>query len=353
MGKTLVILTPGFAADENDSNCLPPVQQFVRSFTKANPALQVIILAVAYPFTKRPYQWHGCTVIPFNGNRYRKLLRPFLWEKIRKRLKYIAQSEKLTGLLSFWCGEWAMIGTQFAKKHNIPHYCWLQGQDCRPGNKYAPYLQGKPGELIALSDALAANFCKNYGTAPEHTIPFGAVPPAQNNAIKTIDIIGAGSLIPLKQYHIFVQVIHQLKNTMPGTRAILCGKGPQLDALRQLAKTLQLESNIEFTGELPHSEVLRLMQQSKILLHPSSYEGFSTVCTEALQSACHVISFCRAMDKDIDQWHIVNGEKEMCEKTLAILQNPGTAYKPVVPYSMQESITAIARLFGYSETSTL
>jgi glycosyltransferase involved in cell wall biosynthesis len=352
MGKTLVILTPGFPAGENDSTCLPPVQQFVQHFKATYPSLSIVIIAIAYPFTTTTYQWHGCTVIPFRGNRYRKLLRPLLWLKTRLQLQQLAQTNELIGILSFWCGEWAMIGTRFAASHHLPHYCWLQGQDCRPGNKYARYFLQKPQELIALSDSLADNFFSNYHTAPAHTIPFGTMPAAQNSVTKTIDIIGVGSLIPLKQYHIFIQVIHQLKKTIPGIKAVLCGKGPQLHALQQLTKKLNLENNILFAGELPHSEVLQLMQQSKILLHPSSYEGFSTVCTEALQCSCHVISFCRAMNADIEHWHIVNNEEEMCESALVILQNPGTVYTSIMPYHMQTSITAIASLFHYNETST-
>jgi glycosyltransferase involved in cell wall biosynthesis len=350
MDKTLVILTPGFPAGENDSTCLPPVQQFIKHLKEKFPQLTIIVLAIAYPFTNKSYTWHGCTVIPLRGNRYRKLLRPLLWQKIRNRLNNTRRSSNITGMLSFWCGEWAMLGTRFGEKYKIPHYCWLQGQDSRPGNKYARYFQNKQDELIALSDSLAKEFFKNYQTAPAQVIPFGTIPIKLSHTERHIDIIGVGSLIPLKQYHIFIQVIHQLKKIIPGIKAMLCGKGTEMNELQQMVKILKLEDNIEFTGEKQHHEVFELMQQSRILLHPSSFEGFSTVCAEALQCGCHVISFCRAMNRDIEQWHIVTGEAAMYQQALALLQNPATIYKTVTPFTMDESVGAITALLNYTET---
>jgi glycosyltransferase involved in cell wall biosynthesis len=352
MNNTLVIVTPGFPADENDSTCLPPVQQFVQHFKAKHPRLKIIILAVAYPFVNKSYQWHGCTVMPLLGNRYRKVLRPLLWQKIRSRLNSTRRSNRVIGLLSFWCGEWAMLGTKFGEKHRIPHYCWLQGQDSRAGNKYARYFLQKPNELIALSDASATEFFSNYGVRPAHTIPFGAKPIQPSHPTRHIDIIGVGSLIPLKQYHIFIQVVHQLTKTMPHIKAVLCGKGTAMNELRQLVKTLHLEQNIQFIGEKPHNEVFEWMQQSKILLHPSSFEGFSTVCTEALQCGCHVISFCRAMDREIEQWYIVNDEAAMVRQAISLLQNPAVVYTSVIPYTMDESANVIETLLHYNETST-
>ncbi len=353
MDNTLVILTPGFPASESDSTCLPPIQQFIRHFKEANPSLRIIIIAIAYPFTTSSYSWHGCTVYPLRGNRYRKILRPLLWQKIRNRLNAARQQHHVIGLLSFWCGEWAMIGTKFGEKFRIPHYCWLQGQDSRPGNKYARYFQHKPGELLALSDALAREFFTNYQTAPARVIPFGTVPIKLSPHKRHIDIIGVGWLIPLKQYHIFIQVIERLKKTLPAVKVVLCGKGPEMQELQQMVNTLQLEENIHFTGEMQHPQVLELMQQSRILLHPSSFEGFSTVCTEALQCGCHVISFCRAMDADIEQWHIVNDEAAMYQQAISLLGNTDEVYQSTVPYTMDESTAAINELLHYNETSTV
>ena len=107
-----------------------------------------------------------------------------------------------------------------------------------------------------------------------------------------------------------------------------------------------LEENVSLAGELPYQEVLAMMQRAKILLHPSAYEGFSGVCMEALYAGAHVISFCRAMNENIDHWYIVQSEEEMKEKILELLHDPGTAYKSVTAFPMDDTVKKIMELFS-------
>ena len=53
---------------------------------------------------------------------------------------------------------------------------------------------------------------KNYGIVPKHHVPVGIDASMFNawNAIRDIDVMGAGSLIPLKRYDLFIQLIQQL-----------------------------------------------------------------------------------------------------------------------------------------------
>ena len=133
---------------------------------------------------------------------------------------------------------------------------------------------------------------------------------------RDITILGVGSLIPLKQYDVFIDVVKEIIKEIPLTNAILCGKGPEEIQLQKLIEQYQLQDNIILTGEKPHTETLRLMQRTKIFLHTSNYEGFSTVCLEALYAGCHVISFIKPMQHDIDHWHIVKTKVEMIKKQL-------------------------------------
>ena len=106
------------------------------------------------------------------------------------------------------------------------------------------------------------------------------------------------------------------------------------------------------TGEKPHVEVLRIMHRTKVFLHTSNYEGFSTVCLEALYAGCHVISFIKPMEHNIEHWHIVQTKEEMEKKAIEILKNPGIAYRAVLPYTMDDSARAVMHLFNYKESAT-
>jgi hypothetical protein len=88
------------------------------------------------------------------------------------------------------------------------------------------------------------------------------------------------------------------------------------------------------------------MQRSKILLHPSSYEGLGMVCLEALYTGAHVISFCQPFKQPIPHWHIVKDEAEMTEKALQLLAQDDLDHFPVLPFEVNKVATQIISLFG-------
>jgi glycosyltransferase involved in cell wall biosynthesis len=345
---TLVILTPGFPQSEADTTCLPMQQQLVKNIKENFPGLDIIVLSFQYPFLKKTYKWFDIPVISHGGKNRGGLARLLLWYKLNTTLKDLRRNNNIIGVLSFWYGECAWVGKNFANKNNIKHFCWILGQDAKKSNKYIKYLRLKASELIALSDFIQDKFEKNHGTRPQFMIPPGIDPKQFNHPIqeKDIDIIAVGSLIPLKQYGIFVEVIAEIKKHIPGIKAMLIGDGPEKNKLQRLIVSNGLESNITLTGELSHPEVLQHMQRGKVFLHPSSYEGFGVVCIEALYAGCQVISFCRPMKQDIQNWHIVKTKEEMYENSLNLLRDNHPKFESVLVYPIEDSAKAIMRLFN-------
>lgn len=344
----LIILSPGFPANERDTTCLPAQQNFVKALNESFPEIKIIILAFDYPFSKEEYHWFGSKVIPFNGYARRKFSRVLLWRTIWKKMKRLEKENHVIGLLSFWCSDCALLAKKFGKKYSLKHYCWIMGQDAKKGNKYVKLIKPQSSELIALSDFLAEEFYRNYKTRPAQIIP-NAVDPRLFSSPpikKDIDILGAGSLIPLKRYDIFISVIDELKKQIPSITTVICGKGEEENNLRELIKRGGLEKNISMVGERPYHEVLKFMQRSVILLHPSSYEGCSGACLEALAAGAHVVSFTRAMNDEIDHWHIVNTQEEMTSQVSELLMTKTTKHVPVLPFKINDCAKQIMKLFG-------
>ncbi len=345
--KTLVIVSPGFPENEADSTCLSHLQIFVKTLKESNPALNIVVLALDYPFSSNEYQWHGLRIIPFGRKNSSLLFRVFARLRIWALLRELNNNYQVIGLLSFWLGKCAFIADSFGKKYGLRHYCWVLGQDARPGNKYVNKINPAVGSLMAVSDFVAGNLNKNYGVLPRHIIPIG-INASLYNAVhvsRDIDVLGVGSLIPLKQYPVFLEIIRDLKHFFPGIKAVICGDGPDMEQLRALVNAMGLENNISLTGELPHSKILALMQQSKIFLHPSNYEGFSTVCLEALYAGNQVVSFIRPMSSDIENWHIAIDKNHMLQLVKDMLQSSVVKYQLVLPYSVQDSAAAVIGLF--------
>ncbi|MFC0773510.1 glycosyltransferase family 4 protein [Terrimonas alba] len=345
--NTLIILTPGFAESEADTTCLPMQQQLVKSLRENNPDLAIKIISFQYPYHTNKYNWFDVEVIPFNGQNKGGLRRLWLRKKIFSGLDIIYKKEAVTGLLSFWYGECAAVGNKYARKKKLPHFCWISGQDARKENRYPGKIKLPPGSLVALSDFLQDEFEKNHHARPEYVIPPGIQPQPDTELIreKDIDLLAVGSLIPLKQHELFIEVVAEIKKTHSAIKAALVGKGVQMQKLQHMIYQLALGDSIILTGELPHPETLHMMRRSKILLHPSSYEGFSGVCMEALSEAAHIISFCQPMKTTIKQWHIVNSKEEMIKKVIAILKDKNTTYERVYPYTIKQTAQKINDLF--------
>jgi glycosyltransferase involved in cell wall biosynthesis len=346
--EILIILSPGFPESEADSTCLPMQQQFVRALKKFYPGLDIVVLTFQYPYHNKRYKWFEVEVIPFGGRNKGGLQKLLLRNKINSTLKKLSRERKIAGLFSFWYNECAFIGKKFAAKYGIKHYCWILGQDARKGNQYPKLLPPRANELIALSDFIQDEFERNHGIRPRFVIPpgidetlFGSIAKE-----KDIDLLGVGSLIPLKQYDIFIEVVAELKRQVPGMKALLVGKGPEKDKLQSLISKFRLESSITMTGELPYNEVLQLMQRAKVFLHPSSYEGFGCVCLEALQAGAHVISFCKPMNMQITHWHIVKDKNVAIVNALKILSDQRTEYDAVKGFSISNTVTAMMKLLG-------
>lgn len=350
MPDTLIITTPGFPQDEADTTCLPPQQVFVKALKETYPNLHLIVLTLQYPFTPGNYVWHGIEVIAFGGKGRGGLYRRFTWLKAWRRLRQLHAQHRIIGILSFWLGEASFVGSRFAKRRGIKHYSWLLGQDAKAHNNYVRRIKPESDELIAISDFVAKQYQHNYQIKPAHVIPVGVqMPVLDGTVVRDIDILAAGSLIPLKRYHLLAALVHELKKEFPGIKAVLCGDGPELVSLKILITELKIESNLVLAGELPHQQVLDMMQRVKVFVHPSEYEGFSTVCLEALYAGASVLSFIKPMDVDIANWYIANTQEEMVKRASALLGSFSTRQQPNTPYLVTDNVKTMMRLFNYSE----
>lgn len=344
--NTIVVLSPGFPENENDSTCLPSQQSFVRCVTKQFPEVVVKVISFQYPFKSSEYDWNNVAVTALGGNNKGGINRLLLWRKAWKKLETLHKREKITGILSLWCGECCYLGKRFADKFKLPHYCWILGQDAKKENRYVSRIRPTANSLIAMSDFLQNEFERNHGIRPAHVITNGIdETEGERETDKDIDIIGVGSLIPLKQYDLFVDCVNELKASIPSIRSVLIGKGPLQDLLNKKIDSLGLAESIKLIGEVSHSEVIKQLSRSRIHLHPSSYEGFSGACLEALYAGCHVISFTKPMKEDIPHWHVVKDFAEMVKKTKEILKEEND-FRSVIPYTMEKSAALIISLLN-------
>lgn len=345
--STLIILTPGFPADENDTTCLPAVQQFVLSVKMQAFFTRIVVLSFQYPFESKNYVWNGVEIISIGGRNKPRLRRLVTWFRVYKALKFLRKTDDLKGLLSLWLGESALVGDFFAKRYKLKHYMWLHGQDAKASNKYIKRINPLGSRVIAISEFIKDEFNRNHAILPFMVAENGVMPnsfPSLNEGNRPYDIIGVGSLIPLKNYALFIEIIFELKKKYPEIKAGIAGTGEGFYQLKKQVKALNLETNIEFFGLISHTNVLVLMNSSRIFLHTSDYEGNSSVLAEALYSGCKVVSTCTLNNKTVQNLYIEKNKKNLTDTVLKLLSEETQAER-ILFNNMEDTAKKIANLF--------
>ena len=343
-----ILLTPGFPENENDTTCLPAFQQFALSVKKLIPPHEFVVIAFHYPFVKKDYSWNGIRVISIGGSNKPGLNRILTWVRAFFVLQSIKRKSQIIGVFSLWVTECALVGKFFARLHNLKHYIWLIGQDAKKSNQYVKRIKPTGANIIAMSDFLKEEYFRNHQVLPfmvaENGIHESAFP-TLNTGERSIDILGVGSLIPLKRYDLFIEIIYEVQCFYPNLKVVIAGSGIDENNLREKVKSLSLENVIHFEGSIPHAAIFELMNQSKIFLHTSEYEGNSTVLMEALYSGCFSISSQALSNSETFNLQVLSTKSDFVTAIKYRLEHPTTETQRICFNTMDTSAKKILDLF--------
>jgi len=341
--KQIVFLTPGFAQNEQDNTTIPAIQIFIKALKNKHPDLKITILSFHYPFTKQKYKWHNCEVIPLNGGnkRYKKIQ---VWKNAYQTLKNLNKENPISIIHSFWLSECAFIGHWFSKKYKIQHLCTIMGQDVLSKNYYLKLLPLKKMNLIFVSDFQQQQFIKTYNLHSK-VIHWGIDNASFSyNTSKSIDIIGVGSLIPLKNYELFIDIIFEVNKIIP-VKTLIIGEGIEKKNLQKKIKNLKLENSITLTGLLNYNKTMSYISKSKILLHTSNYEGFGMIFAEALQGKTMIVSKNVGCAFASENWRICTTKEEMINACVKVLSTSFSESEKN-PYLIEKTVENYLKIYN-------
>ena len=342
----IILLTPGFPADESDTACLPALQDFVLGWKTFYPDATISVIAFQYPHKAKSYAWHSIPIYAAGGHDRNGDYRLITWMKVLLHL-LMMKKKKRTVLLSYFLTEATYVAQQFTKVSAAVHIAMAAGQDVKKSNPYLRKLNLQKLQVVVFNQKMKEELLLATGKNADAIIPFGLLEQAATGSttgIRSIDLLVVGSLIPVKRVDAAIRIIATLKSEFPGLQAQIIGQGTEQAALEHLAANLQLNELISFTGGVSREVVREKMSHAKILLHTSASEGQSTVISEALSAGLYVVCFDVGRVMDHPKIIICHTETEMLTAMKNILRLPQPDLSPVEIFPVSKTIAAYSQL---------
>ena len=141
-----------------------------------------------------------------------------------------------------------------------------------------------------------------------------------NSGGKIYDIIFAGRLIKDKNVDVLIKAVSLLKRDFPEFCCCIVGDGPEKKALEKLAHELGVQKNVIFEGFQEYGALIGKIKASKVLVLPSSREGFGMVVIEAFACGVPVVTVREKynaaqglVEDGVDGLVVGLGEREIAE----------------------------------------
>jgi glycosyltransferase involved in cell wall biosynthesis len=343
MMKKLLFISPSFPKDATESYIIPFLQHVLLAFKNQYPNIEITIITIHKPVFKGIYYWNGIKIISLGGNNIKFPLKFIFLKKSFFKIYKLNRLNQYDGVLNFWYNEFSV----FSNFLEIKNYSWMLGQDVKKENKILRLFKPNPKKIVALSQ-FNNEFLFQTSKIYSHKI----IPMAINDTLfpnlnlenRPIDVFGAGWLSELKNYSFFLEIIKNLKETKPYIKVEIAGEGEEKRKLIDFVNSNNLEENITFLGLLSHQETLEKMNNSKVFLHTSTFEGGSTVYFEALFSGCQLVGTLPMMDREIENFHYHTSKQEIVTKINYLLENH-KAPKRIIYYTMNHVCKEIYNLF--------
>ena len=175
-------------------------------------------------------------------------------------------------LVTRFCGMWDMIHYPPSFVNRIRKYPSLQAYGTQ-ADLVISTNDGTQGETILRRAGNTSRilFWRNgVDIPPEHTETpaFFEKLPSDAPVLMTLSRLHRG-----KGLFRSVRAMKTVKETHPEARLVICGYGPEREALEKLVDDLNLRDAVFFTGSIPHDEVPAYLQRADIFL--SFYRIFS------------------------------------------------------------------------------
>jgi glycogen(starch) synthase len=172
----------------------------------------------------------------------------------------------------------------------VSHHSWYRGGDGHRGwrDQLKRFLLRFAAASIAVSSAVAADLetpaVVIRNAYRDHL--FRLLPDVPRRR----DLIFVGRLVSDKGADLLLRALARLAGSGLRPRLLVVGSGPEEPALRSQSASLGLGEQVEFAGTRSGEELVRLLNEHRLLVVPSRYdEPFGIVALEGIACGCVVV----------------------------------------------------------------
>lgn len=247
--------------------------------------------------------------------------------KIQKIKPDIIHAQNLLSGIPAWASK---------KLLNIPYAVWGQGSDVYLPGRFirmaSKTILKNADAVLALTEDMKQKMQKLYDRDIS-VVPNGISPEKFN--IKSGEkkkgnsktIIFVGRLHPVKGVSYLIEAMAIVHREMTDAKLILVGDGVERSKLEELAEKLDLNSCIQFMGQVQQERIPMIMQQADLFALPSLSEGFPVVILEAMATGLPIVATNVGGIPDILEegvnGYLVNSKSpgEIADRILMLLRN--------------------------------
>jgi len=274
------------------------------------------------------------------------ILKPFL-SIIRKRDKrvYHAIDELCCLFLPFAKGK---------KVVSFHHVITDSGKDMKAS--FIWHLAAKMGlmfsdEIVAISPQTKRELISTYGIRDDRITVLLSEVSAAFVTLKDVRrerTIGCVStLIKRKNVDALIRSFSILTEMdgMSDVKLKICGKGPEKEALGELAASLGISERVVFLSDLSVDDIVRFYNSVSVLANPSLHEGFGYVTLEAQRCSAPVVFFGHAdIPSEVTKCAVpCDDEKDLAGKMYMLMTDEG--YRESVVNAGKDYADAFGREF--------
>lgn len=308
----IAVITPGFSAHANDW-AIPALQNLACGLALHH---EIHIFSQRYP-VQGVYHFGGLTHHALGGGQNFGLTSAKIWLQSAQAVARQHRQTPFDLLHAFWVDEAGFSAALVAGWLKKPVVVSLGGGELTnlPDINYGArrFLVRRLTTRYALNRATLVTAGSTYqlDLCRAHQVPEAKLrlaplgvdtdlfqpsppstpsPPIQNlkskiptgQSFQNPVIVQAASLLPVKNQHLLLQVLHLVKPEIPQIKLNLAGTGPLQTELVDLAQALSLKPNIMWQQALGYSKMAQLYRASHLYLQTSRHESQGMAVLEAM-----------------------------------------------------------------------